>query len=407
MFMRIGLLSLLIVLAISLVLPLPEHTSAQNIPTVISKDEVGVDVGLIEQADNYVPPQFALVTPVFLDADVSLDSEEWYKGMFYYFSSDRYLFKDIPTHYVIDKSGRIYQGIEGGVERELVIDGVSAAPIVIMYMAERGDRDFSLSAQDTITNLLQQLTNENDFESEDLRLEALHLSVDEQERRANLEIDDLYGTWQVTFDQISSQVIRNYKPQPKNYQVEIVEYNGPRGVVAVGDEVIVSLTLKNTGQHTIFPGSDAELLFTRANGEDSKYWINDKWVSKTQVQVLDEDDILRPGDELEFQLSLRAPFEEGNYSEEFVITAGSSEALPNTEVAVAMEIERGNLRVLRVTDTETGTLNVRTQPGIGGEVITGAVPGEKYIWTDQQGDWYKIRIGDDEGWVSGRYVDEL
>lgn len=383
------------------------QTEAQTLLNIISKSEVAIDTGLIEQADNYVPPQYILVTPVFLEADTNISSEEWYKGMFYYFSSDRFLFKDIPVHYVVDKSGTIYQGISGGVEREIVVEGADAAPVVIVYLAERGDRDFSLSSQTAIRNIMQQLTNQNDFELNELRLQALHLDINEQERRASLEVDELFGTWQVSFDLISAEVIGNYEPKPKTYRIEIVEYRGPQGVVAVGDEVIVNLELKNIGDNTIFPGSEGELLFTREDGEDSQYWINEKWVSKTQIAILDEDDILRPGDEKQFQLSLRAPFEEGAYSEEFIITTGGELVLPNTNVVVEMEIERGDLRVLRITDTETGVLNVRTVPGLGGEVITGAVPGEKYIWTDQQGDWYKIRIGEEEGWVSGRYVTVL
>ncbi len=61
---------------------------------------------------------------------------------------------------------------------------------------------------------------------------------------------------------------------------------------------------------------------------------------------------------------------------------------------------------LLISETSTGSLNVRNNPG--GSVITQVAPGEEYEYIAEKDGWYKIVLGDgDHGWVSGAYVEVL
>lgn len=60
---------------------------------------------------------------------------------------------------------------------------------------------------------------------------------------------------------------------------------------------------------------------------------------------------------------------------------------------------------LRVTDTPTGYLNVRSQPSTAGALVTKIKPGEVYQYTGQKSGWYEIILPTGQsGWVSGQYV---
>ncbi|GIW68077.1 MAG: hypothetical protein KatS3mg099_025 [Candidatus Parcubacteria bacterium] len=63
---------------------------------------------------------------------------------------------------------------------------------------------------------------------------------------------------------------------------------------------------------------------------------------------------------------------------------------------------------VRITETETGWLNVREGPSTTYRRLRQVLPGETYPFTEVRDGWYRIELGDGEyGWVSGTYVEEL
>ena len=60
---------------------------------------------------------------------------------------------------------------------------------------------------------------------------------------------------------------------------------------------------------------------------------------------------------------------------------------------------------LKINETPTGYLNVRSQPSLIGEIISKVGPGQSYPFTQQQNGWYLITLPDkQQGWVSAEYV---
>jgi len=65
---------------------------------------------------------------------------------------------------------------------------------------------------------------------------------------------------------------------------------------------------------------------------------------------------------------------------------------------------------VRVLDTGIGTLNVRSEPGIGSPVLTTVDVGQEFVLIEESegGSWAHIQVDDEvSGWVSAQYVEEV
>lgn len=59
---------------------------------------------------------------------------------------------------------------------------------------------------------------------------------------------------------------------------------------------------------------------------------------------------------------------------------------------------------VEILDTPTGWLRVRTEPSTSATESGKVNPKEKYPLLDEKSGWYKIKIGESSGWISGRYA---
>lgn len=60
---------------------------------------------------------------------------------------------------------------------------------------------------------------------------------------------------------------------------------------------------------------------------------------------------------------------------------------------------------LRISNTPTGYLNVRSQPSTSGQIIGKVYPGQIHESDDSQDGWYRIQLKSNQsGWVDGEYV---
>lgn len=62
---------------------------------------------------------------------------------------------------------------------------------------------------------------------------------------------------------------------------------------------------------------------------------------------------------------------------------------------------------VKILETSTGWLRVRSGPSIASPEITKVYPGEFYSYLDEQGGWVKIKLNQEkEGWVSVQFVEK-
>jgi uncharacterized protein YgiM (DUF1202 family) len=379
--------------------------SGQNILDIISKEDLNLDTNLIVDSENYGQPQSILVAPIFKESETNLDYSEWYKGIFYYLSSDRFNFKDIPAHYLIDKDGNIYEGIEGGSEKRVLVEGEVNSPVVIFYLAERGDSDFSSASLENLEALTQSIANQNEIDPANLFLSRINLEINESTQEVNLVQEEIFGSWKVTFNDINERIARNYDPSEKSYEAEIAEFSNPGNSVQANQEIVLQIQVKNTGDNTIFSGTESELILTKSDDEESQFFLTEQWLSPFEIKLMPSGEILKPDEEKTYEFRLKSPLEFGNLSENFELKTVGGQTFPDSQIEISLDIDRGNLQVLEITETETGTLNVRQQPTVSSPVEGIVSPGERFIWTESnQSGWYKIEFNDKTGWVLNRYV---
>jgi len=60
-----------------------------------------------------------------------------------------------------------------------------------------------------------------------------------------------------------------------------------------------------------------------------------------------------------------------------------------------------------ILDTPTGWLRVRSEPSTTASEAGKVNPKEKYHLLDEKSGWYKIKLEDIEGWISGRYAEKV
>jgi len=65
------------------------------------------------------------------------------------------------------------------------------------------------------------------------------------------------------------------------------------------------------------------------------------------------------------------------------------------------------VKQVQILSTPTGTLNVRSGPGTGYQIVTKVKPSEKYTLLGEQSDWYKIKVSGTQGWISAQYAKKL
>lgn len=64
--------------------------------------------------------------------------------------------------------------------------------------------------------------------------------------------------------------------------------------------------------------------------------------------------------------------------------------------------------MIKIGQTETGYLNVRSEPATTGALVTKVNPGETYPYLSKKSGWYNIQLPDGKtGWVLGQYVSEV
>ncbi|PJC34001.1 hypothetical protein CO051_00535 [Candidatus Roizmanbacteria bacterium CG_4_9_14_0_2_um_filter_39_13] len=73
--------------------------------------------------------------------------------------------------------------------------------------------------------------------------------------------------------------------------------------------------------------------------------------------------------------------------------------------STSVEKNSDSKKSLTILETQTGYLNVRKSPSISGEKITEVSPGDTYEYTEESGGWYFIDLAEEDGWVSGDYVE--
>jgi hypothetical protein len=376
---------------------------------IVSPTQANIDLTILQQDNSYSLPTSIVITPLTVpQLPTNISSRDWVRGLYYYTvaNANRPGFTDIPFHYLITSDGEIYQGNQGGDERKINIEGQGDAAIVIAYLTSSRQISFDQRVEEPLSQLLLQLANKNAVPFDRVRVIGTKLQRNDTEKNIKLVKTDLLGVWNTSLTGIVNKVKAQYKPQPKQYKLEVVGVELPAEQVTPGQTVTGKLKVKNSGQFGIYSGTGNELLGTTL-ARQSQFYVRGTWVTTTQFDLMPADAVLMPGQEASYEFKLYVPLFFGQRQEDFEVRTVNGGTIANSRFKVTLNVKRPTGTIVQVKPTNTGWLRVRSTPsGVQNNEIGRVYAGERYFQIQDAGNGYvKIRLPDGkEGWVSKQYL---
>ncbi|MCA9386850.1 SH3 domain-containing protein [Candidatus Dojkabacteria bacterium] len=381
---------------------------AQDI-SLITPSDVSLDTSSTREDANFSVPTAIVIAPVFSNADYTgLTPDEQYRGIYFY-TVEMLGFNDIPYHYLVSENGGIYLGNKGRDERKIKIDGIGDNVVVIGYMTDKNSGKLSPDGKNALKTLTTVISNANSINPDNISIQGITFLRDQTSKTVILEKTEIFGSWQTDILEISTFAKSQYQPIPKDYNLKINQIISPTAAVAPGSEVTISVDVTNIGEWGIYGDSDSQIIFTKRGDGVSQFFLNNSWVSTTQVPLIKDDEFLLPIENSIFEINLKAPLGIGEISESFDVYTISGIKLDVEPVTFKLNLAPTNQKIVEIKNTETGTLNVRSAPSSVASSFTQVSPGERFFQTEDAGNgWIQIQLNDGQvGWIANWYVNYL
>ncbi len=388
-----------------------EQTQNQNF--VIQLSDIKIDTSSVQEDRSFSVPQRIVIAPIFLgDAanSIAIQDEDWFRGLFYYLvaSDGRSGFTDIPFHYVVSKRGRVYEGNSGGEERKISIAGVGDDAVVIAYLADTKASTFDIRAKESVGELVLRTANRHSIPLKNVTVEGVKFVQDSEQQTVRLEKAEVFGLWNKEVSEIVTSINSRYEPQQKTYKLSVKEVKLPQEEVESGTTIKGSIIVANQGDYGIYGGTETEIIATKKNTGPSRFFVNNEWLSPTQLSLMKPEDVILPGEELELEFTVGTPLYFGEQVERFRLENIAGKSLGDIEFPISLKIARPEGTIVQIRQTTTGWLRLRSTPnGVENNEIGRVSSGERFYQVDNANNgWIKIRLNDGtEGWVSLQFVE--
>ena len=376
----------------------PANLSKAN--AYLARSDWKADESLLKEAEKqYAFPE--RITVFILNTEFGgYEDSSNIKDLYYYFAS-RSGYNDIPFHYLVGIGGSIFEGASDGPERAFSI-GDSTNSINIAYIANNSNEDFNPFGLESLKEIILENANKYSVPIENITLKTLKFTFGERGKLENQSLAEPNEKYSASFAQIVEEVSLLYNPTPFAYSVELVSSTVPSGEFEIGSSIDIKIKVKNTGGTSIYSNAKTTLYLKKDGKEDSKYYDPETWDSRIQISLLADGERFAPGEEKEFTIKFIIPLYP-EITESFALIAPDGSTVAGSKFDVTVKTKSSDKAILEVLDTEVGYLNVRKTPGLG-EVITKVFPGQRFFILESQSGYYKIKVGDKEGWVVGTYV---
>jgi hypothetical protein len=398
-------LSLITICLLMLILPFNVKVKAQV--EIANPEQLNLDLTLIREDTNYNIPRKIVIAPVFY-SNTDLSEDEIYRDT-YFFTVDKLGFNDIPFHYLVGEDGKVFKGNSGADERRVRVEGIGEDMVLIGYMTPKNSGNFSTKAQQSLVQLAAEIANKNNINPSNISTNGIKFVRNQATRTVTIAQDNLFGNWQSTTESIKNQVVTLFNPIPKNYKLGISSVNLPTEGVNPGDQVTISINLNNVSPNGMYAGTDSEILISKTDSSRSNFFLNNIWVSNSQVSIMKEGDILLPFQQKTFEFNIRVPLFVGEVAETFELRTVDGRKIEANAFEVKINVNRTDKPIVEILSTETGTLNVRSEPSSVGSVLSQVSPGERFFVTNDAGNgWLEIDLGNDQrGWIAGWLTRQL
>ncbi|PJA40678.1 hypothetical protein CO179_01590 [candidate division WWE3 bacterium CG_4_9_14_3_um_filter_39_7] len=177
--------------------------------------------------------------------------------------------------------------------------------------------------------------------------------------------------------------------------------------LTLGERREIPIQFQNVGSVTWEDPSQFVIAVADTNGISEAY-DPVKWNSTSQVRRVTKVPVF-PGNDVSVLLPIQAPYYPVTFNQAFMlIDTYTGQEVKGSRFGLHLTVEGDNVGTLRILDTPTGYLNVREGPSIGSKLITTVFPGEKFAYRQEDGEWIQLIMrGEDNGWVTKKYVEKL
>ncbi len=372
-----------------------------------SREQMEFDESLATKREVTTVPQRIYVFPIRTeDEDLKTDSKRWVDNIYYYTITNMH-FPDIPFNYILSTEGEVYGVRENPSTNTSTFSGQPAAILVGILMDGNVNTQQKTALQELIADL-NSIYGVQKEAVETVRLVFAHKSSGDGERIPNRYEIRFAQADEDFINSISNAIVGvDYVSAPRVDIVLSVDDIKHDAKVQLGEKLSVEFTLRNDGTDPLVVGENNSLLLKTADDKDSPFAVSGVWPS-LDTPILIDNMILKPGESKIFKFDMFASVLPGSQSQSFHIVDHDGNEIDGTKFTVDFAIERGDAKILEIKDTDTGYLNVRKGPALNSEKVSQVGVGERFVWTEKDGAWYKIKYSDSaEGWVYARYVREL
>lgn len=372
-----------------------------------SVESLGFDASILESTYDVSLPTKVLLVPIFMPTQVRLTEENWIKGIYYY-TVERLGYPTLPYHYLIDSRGNIFDS-QSTDDRVLEIKDVNENTIVIGYLTQANATKFNEDTYSKLGELIIDVVNRNGIKLEDVSTSGLRFSRNLSTNQVYLEKTELFGLWNNSLESIIESVKDKYSPTQRQYGIKVEEATLAKTELNVGEEIDGTLKIKNTGPTNLYISDSTYLLVEKADGTNSRFYLNNVWVSQSQFPAVTEDQTFKVDQTIEVPFKIKAPLFLGEQVEDFKIKLVGNGNLNSENFQLKLNIQRGEKKIIQIQQTETNFLRVRSAPSTAAEEIGRVDSGGRYIVLEENEDgFYKIDLGGgSSGWVAAWLVDVI
>ncbi|MCA9376903.1 SH3 domain-containing protein [Candidatus Nomurabacteria bacterium] len=370
--------------------------------SLIERKDLSLDEALyVKEQEVYAFPEKILITkiagaPEYLENDPEL----WYKMLYYYYVT-RLEMADLPYNYIVNRDGQVYQGRSGwpGVIPELDSpEGV----VLIGYMSNGSD--LTTPAREALQELIEDLSYRYGIVENGVLPVDLDIVSKESGTLSKLNYSSSTGVFSDEVKQLLPQL--RYTNED-HYEISAfigqVDYQKEIGL---GEDFEVTVNVKNSGENPWFTFNDFVYVVT-ADGTDSEFSVNQEWDSFDAPTHIEEVTLF-PDENYEVKFNMKAPLVPGDYKQDFALRRLGKPNLSGSSFTVSFSVTPGDVQLVKILETPTGNLNVRSLPSTGGQVLGQVDEGKLFVLVEENGQWFKIKWnGEEEGWVFGQYVQKL
>jgi hypothetical protein len=357
------------------------------------------DTTLSDKTDTiYTNPTKIYITQVTTESEeLSRDPATWVKAMYYYSITRLYL-SDIPYTYLLDESGLIYQGTEGGIGANPQLKEVDGA-VIIGYLSN--NTSLTNRASDSLYEMVEDISSNWGISS----LSIVDLLINQQEGQlSTISARESSGDF--------ANSVREALVDWKGYEEENLEYKARieeieyEEEIPIGERLKVRIKMRNMNDFIWFTDKDPIYVSVK-DGEESEFAINQEWDSFTKPVNISDKNIL-PGETVEVEFNLEARVFLGEASESFEILKFENEPFENSDFEVKFNITRGDKQLVEVDSARYGFVNIRECRWYSCEILDSADNGAIFILEGEEAGWSRIRFGVDQfGWVNSAYLKKI